>query len=198
MEVRARDMGREPSKVVCLMGEDKRHLLQAVMDRTLFLQEVETRLAQSGKERSAFRIVIKPNFMVFLSRKDPSSYTDPQLVEFLIDRLQERGFTNLAVVESRNVLGKWYRNREVATVASAAGYSARNYKLVDLSLEPLAYDFGGTLGKHFVGKTWQEADYRISFAKNKTHPAARYTLALKKHLRRYHRRGQIPRVPQEA
>jgi uncharacterized protein (DUF362 family) len=34
-------------------------------------------------------------------------------------------------------------------------------------------------GRDYVGRAWMVADYRISFAKNKTHPANRYTLALK-------------------
>jgi hypothetical protein len=40
-------------------------------------------------------------------------------------------------------------------------------------------DFGGTLGMHPVSPTWRDADFRISFAKNKTHAYAYYTLTLK-------------------
>jgi len=35
------------------------------------------------------------------------------------------------------------------------------------------------LQRHFVGKIWKDADYRISFAKNKTHVEDVYTLTLK-------------------
>jgi uncharacterized protein (DUF362 family) len=41
------------------------------------------------------------------------------------------------------------------------------------------YDYGGKLGRHFVGPTWRDADFRISFAKNKTHTFCNYTLTIK-------------------
>jgi hypothetical protein len=41
------------------------------------------------------------------------------------------------------------------------------------------YDYGEKLGKHFVGPTWRDADFRVSFAKNKTHVFCHYTLTLK-------------------
>jgi hypothetical protein len=40
-------------------------------------------------------------------------------------------------------------------------------------------DLGPHLGIHPVSRTWREADFRISFAKNKTHAYAYYTLTLK-------------------
>jgi hypothetical protein len=104
--------------------------------------------------------------MGFHFSKDKSAHTDPELVEYLIDRLWERGFENIKVVESRNVLGKWYENRDVRTVAQVAGYSSKNYEIVDLTLEAIPFTFGGELDEDFVGRTWLETDYRISFAKN--------------------------------
>ena len=41
------------------------------------------------------------------------------------------------------------------------------------------HHFDGPVGDHFVGPTWRDADFRISFAKNKTHTWAWYTLCLK-------------------
>jgi hypothetical protein len=35
------------------------------------------------------------------------------------------------------------------------------------------------LGLHVVGPTWRDADFRVSFAKNKTHMFCNYTLAIK-------------------
>lgn len=165
--------------VACLKGDDKIGTFQEVIERSYFFQDVEEKFEKSGKSRNSFKIAIKPNFMVFLTKKDPSSYTDPELVDFLIEGLLERGFREIYVVESQNVLGKWYQNRDVLTVASACGYKGKGYKLIDLTLDAVPHTFDGTLGKHYVGKTWKEADYRISFAKNKTHPANKYTLAMK-------------------
>ncbi len=41
------------------------------------------------------------------------------------------------------------------------------------------FDYRGVLGQHEVGRTWRDADYRISFAKNKTHWQCFYTGCLK-------------------
>ena len=41
------------------------------------------------------------------------------------------------------------------------------------------YNYGGRLGNHWVGPTWRDADFWISFAVNKTHVSSYYTLTLK-------------------
>jgi uncharacterized protein (DUF362 family) len=169
-----------PATVVALKGEDKFQLLDQVLQDTKFFEILEKRFQTSGKSREAFAVVIKPNFMFMHSKRDPSSYTDPELVEALIDKIAARGFTNLALVESQTTYGNYYNNREVVKVAEYIGYSARkNYRLVDLTQEMAPYDYGGRLGQHFVGPTWRNADFRISFAKNKTHTFCHYTLTLK-------------------
>jgi uncharacterized protein (DUF362 family) len=125
-------------------------------------------------------VVIKPNFMFMHSKEDVSTFTDPALVEALIDKIAERGFPNISLVESQSTYGNYYRNREVLKVASYIGYSTeKNYRIVDLTEEMVPFDYGGPLGKHFVGPTWRDADFRISFAKNKTHVFCHYTLTLK-------------------
>ena len=173
------DEGKTKDTVACVKGDNKLKALQEVMEYSRFFNHIEESFKRSGKAREAFKIAIKPNFMVFLTMKDPSSYTDPELVDFLVERLLEKGFRKIYVVESRNVLSKWYHNRDVTAVASACGYKGRGYRIIDLTIDAVPYTFCGVLGNHFVGKTWREADYRISFAKNKTHPANKYTLAMK-------------------
>jgi hypothetical protein len=72
------------------------------------------------------------------------------------------------------------------------GYSPdKQYRMVDLTKEMVPYDYGNIpeerdplgicrkLGWHYVGPTWRHADFRISFAKNKTHCFCHYTLTLK-------------------
>jgi len=169
-----------PTTVAAFQGEDKFALLDQVLEATNFFDLLEKRYEESGKSREAFSVVIKPNFMFMHSKKDVSTYTDPELVEALVDRLAARGFTNIALVESQSTYGNYYENREVLKVAEYIGYSTtKNYRLVDLTEEMVPFDYGGRLGQHFVGPTWRDADFRISFAKNKTHTFCHYTLALK-------------------
>jgi len=169
-----------PTKVVALKGEDKCALLDDVLAEAGFFEVLERRFRESGKSKDNFAVVIKPNFMFMHSKKDHSSYTDPELVEALIDRVVDRGFANVAVVEAQSTYGNYYKNREVLKVAEYIGYSTeKNYRIVDLTEEMVRYDYGGRLGNHFVGPTWRDADFRVSFAKNKTHTCCNYTLTLK-------------------
>jgi len=169
-----------PTTVVVHIGEDKFALLDRVVAESGFWDVLERRFAGSGRSKPDFRVVIKPNFMFMHSKRDISSFTDPALVEALVDRIVARGFTNVTLVEAQSVYGNYYQNREVLKVAEYIGYSTnKNYRIVDLTQEMVPFDYGGRFGRHFVGPTWRDADFRISFAKNKTHPFCHYTLTLK-------------------
>ncbi|MFQ6088218.1 MAG: DUF362 domain-containing protein [Candidatus Methanofastidiosia archaeon] len=50
---------------------------------------------------------------------------------------------------------------------------------MDLTKEMVPHNYIGRLKRHFVGPTWRDADFRISFAKNKIHTSCYYTLTLK-------------------
>jgi hypothetical protein len=64
-------------------------------------------------------------------------------------------------------------------VAEYLGYvvdGSAGYKLVDLTEDQYEERLlGPYLGRHRVPLTWRDADFRISFAKNKTHAYAYYT-----------------------
>lgn len=166
-------------KVVSLKGEDKFSLLEQVLLESGFWDVLDKRFVESGKTGDEFLVAIKPNMMMAYSRTDKSVITDPELVEHLINRMVEHGYRNIAVVESRNTYGVWFKNRDVDTVAAFAGYGGNNYRIVDLTSETVGHDYGGHLGAYLAGKTWKEADFRISFAKNKTHFQCYFTLCVK-------------------
>ncbi|MFQ6136181.1 MAG: DUF362 domain-containing protein [Candidatus Hydrothermarchaeales archaeon] len=172
--------GRSPTTVVAIKGDDKFVALDEVLEKTDFFGILDGYFDESGKDKKDFSIAIKPNIMMAYSREDTSVITDPELVEHLIDRIAERGYSKIAVVESQNVFGNWFENRDVVTVAKFAGYSTdKNYRIVDITEEKVPYDYGGRLGKYLVGPTWRDADFRISFAKNKTHFSCYFTLTIK-------------------
>jgi uncharacterized protein (DUF362 family) len=169
-----------PTTVVALKGDDKFDLLNKVLIDSGFDEVLEKRFQESGKSKEDFSVVIKPNFMYMHSKKDYSTFTDPELVEALVDRIYAKGYRNITLVEAQSTYGNYYKNREVLKVAEYIGYSTKkNYQLVDLTEEMVPYSYGGRLGDHFVGPTWRDADIRISFAKNKTHVFSHYTLTLK-------------------
>jgi uncharacterized protein (DUF362 family) len=166
-------------KVVVIRDKDKLSALKQVLEATDFVGKLDQVWKHSGKKKEDFAIIVKPNFMFMYSTLDPTTYTDPELVEFLIDRMHERGYRNLAVGEARSTYGAFFTNREVKTVADYIGLKGRNYRIVDLSEDLEEYPYAGKLAKHYVNREWRNADFRISFAKNKTHAYAYYTLTIK-------------------
>jgi len=169
-----------PATVAVCTGGDKFAMLHRALEESGFKDVLDRRFRESGKDAKDFRVVIKPNFMFMHSKADVSTYTDPALVEALIDKIVgEYHYPNVAIVEAQSTLGNYYANRDVLSVAKYVGYTAKNYRIADLTLEKVDFDYGGRLGHHPAGKTWMEADFRVSFAKNKTHVFFDYTLTLK-------------------
>ncbi len=169
--------------VASIKDPDKTKALDAVLEKTGFFDLVASKLQISGKRPDEFSIVIKPNFMFAYNRDDHSTYTDPELVEHLVDVLRSSGFGNLAVVEAQSTYGEYFDKRSVIEVADYLGYKvdgSRGYRVVDMTTDACEHLFlGAHLGNHPVPLTWKNADLRISFAKNKTHAYAYYTLTLK-------------------
>jgi uncharacterized protein (DUF362 family) len=167
------------STVAIVESDNKIDALDTVIEKTSFLQDVAACCSQSTKSKKEFSIVIKPNIMMFYSRKNPHVATDPELVEHLVKRIREEGYSTITLVESRNIYTNWFPKRTVHYVAEVAGYTFQGYELVDLTEEEEPYDYGGVLQEDTVGKTWKDADYRISFQKSKTHMVCSYTLTMK-------------------
>jgi len=69
----------------------------------------------------------------------------------------------------------------VKEMAAYLGFDGKaGYEVVDMTEDATEIrDFPAPLGRHPVSDVWRDADFRISFAKNKTHAYAYYTLTLK-------------------
>lgn len=169
-------------KVAAITHDDKIAALETVLQQTDFWDILDTACKKKGKTRAEFSIIIKPNFMFAYNVADHTTYTDPELVEHLTRMLAQAGYAKVFVVEAHSTYGEFFDNRRVEDLAAYLGYDndEGTYKLVDLTED--AYEerhFGPKLGYHRVPLTWRDADFRISFAKNKTHAYAYYTLTLK-------------------
>jgi len=171
---------KQSSDVYLESGTDKFTVLDTVLNQSGFFDRLEAVFQAGDLPQAEFSIAIKPNLMTASIREDPSPvYTDPELVEYLIGHLRDKGFRKISLVESHNVYDYSYQNRSVPAVADMVGYTGDGYDILDLTDEPVPWDYGGVLGEHVVGKTWRDADFRISFAKNKTHWQCFYTGCLK-------------------
>jgi uncharacterized protein (DUF362 family) len=167
--------------VAAMRGEDKLRTLDAVLEATRFDDAVEEKARASSKDKALFSIAIKPNFMFAYDKRDVSTYTDPELVAHLARRLRARGFGTIRVVEAQSTYGQYFDKRSVKEMAEYLGYDgAAGYEIVDMTLDADEQrNLGPHLGMHPVSRVWREADFRISFAKNKTHAYSYYTLTLK-------------------
>ena len=154
---------REP--VAIETAAERAEALARALDRIDFDAQLTLALAATGKPAAARLVAIKANFMAAgKAQEAPAEYTDPALVEALARRLRAHGVGDVAVVESR--IGP----RPVADAAAALGYTSDSYRVVDLSDEMEPFDYGGVLGRAMAGRTWRDADVRISFAKTSLQP----------------------------
>ncbi len=175
-------MSKQVNVATC-KGDDKFDILNEALRLAGFFNHLKASYKSSGKKKEDFSVVIKPNMMMFSHKEDPvATYTDIELVEHFITLVRDEGYENLTMVESQNVYGNWYQKRGVLHVAEVSGHKPDQlgYEIVDLTEDMVQYRYTGRwLNDHFVGKAWRDADYRISFAKNKTHIYDFYTLTLK-------------------
>jgi uncharacterized protein (DUF362 family) len=168
-------------RVVVVHGEEKFAALASVLDQTGFDDQVRERARELNVGLAKLRVAIKPNFMFMYSLADRSTFTDPELVLALCDRLRGLGCREIAIVEARSTYGIYFEGRTVQNVAEYIGYQRGDarYRVADLTEEMEPYDYGHRLRHHVAGRTWRDAQFRVSFAKNKTHTWAFYTLCIK-------------------
>jgi uncharacterized protein (DUF362 family) len=183
MRLEAENSAKEVT-VASIRDSNKIKALDAVLGLTGFLDLVTSKWQASGKPQPEFAIIIKPNFMFAYNKSDRTTFTDPELVGHLVTVLRNRGgFENITVVEAQSTYGEYFDKRRVLEVAEYIGYmidGSAGYKVVDLTEDRYEERFlGPYLGNHRVPLTWRDADFRISFAKNKTHAYSYYTLTLK-------------------
>ncbi len=169
-------------------GKDKFASFDELLSMSGFDAALEKTCAESKKEKAVFSIAIKPNMMVFVNQKGfPAVVTDKDLVEYLVDRIRRMGFGRISVCEAQHDVGQMLKNHTVHFVAHHIGYDPRGrYAIVDLTreLRSFKYEYADASGniktwKDTVGATWRDADFRISFAKCKTHEHDWMTLSVK-------------------
>jgi uncharacterized protein (DUF362 family) len=139
---------------------------------------LEARARALGKRVDELKVAIKPAFMMGYHRKDRSPVTDPELLAELAQALHQLGCRDLTVVEARNIYDRFYQHRTVREVARYLGIESPLYRIADLSEEQEAYSYARGLAQYHVGRTWRDADLRISFGKLRSHPVEGVSLAI--------------------
>src|SRR5439155_518750 len=168
-----------PVWVVCgERAEDKLLLFHRLLDAAGLRRRLEECARAGGKPIGELRIAIKPSFMLGYHRKDRSCLTDPALVRELARYLRAAGAGDVAVVESPNIYDQFYRHRSVPEVARYFDIPAPEFRPVDLGDDQVPHAYGRGMAQYSVGRTWRDADFRISFAKLRSHPVEHVHLSI--------------------
>ena len=150
--------------------EEKLRVFESLLNECDFAGMLAKRARTLGKSVAEMRAAIKPSFMLGYHTKDPSTFTDPELVDALAACLRAQGCADVAVVEGRNIYDRFYANRGVESVAAYLGFKSPHYRVVDSSLEQIPHTYFRGMAQYTVGQTWKDADFRISFGKMRSHP----------------------------
>jgi uncharacterized protein (DUF362 family) len=159
-------------------ASEKLALFRGLLDDSGLTLALESQAQTQHKDLSDLQVVIKVTFMLGYDHRDTSGITDPELVEALAEYLAALGCRNIAVVEGRNVYDSFYRNRTVKDVAHYFGYESPHYRIVDTTEEQIFHEYFRGMAVYGIGRTWKEADFRITFGKLRSHPSHIAYLAL--------------------
>ena len=151
-------------------NEEKLSRFRNLLDETGLADRLAERARKLGKQVSDLSVAVKPTFMLGYHHKDMSMITDPALLNELARYLRERGCKEVAVVEGQNIYDQFYRNRTVQDVARYFRINSPHFRVVDLSEEQVPHSYFRGMAQYTIGRTWKEADFRISFAKMRSHP----------------------------
>jgi hypothetical protein len=139
-------------------GDDKLAVMHSLVLRSGLLRSATGWWQKSKKTKENFSVVIKP------AVDDPANQgvvdfsTDPELVDYLIGQLTREGFTNITILTENGE----QPNRYFSLLKSTG------HKTSLADDDNLMYDFGSFLGRQPINAIWYNADFRISFAKNRT------------------------------
>ncbi|UCG57412.1 MAG: DUF362 domain-containing protein, partial [Phycisphaerales bacterium] len=97
--------------VASIRNEDKLTALEMVLNMTNFMDLLEGRRIATGKSKAEFSIVIKPNFMFAYDKEDHTTYTDPELVRHLVDKMRKENYENITMVEAQSTYGQYFYRR---------------------------------------------------------------------------------------
>ena len=158
--------------------DEKLSLFRGLLEETHLKEQIEERVRTLDKPLTELRVAIKPAFMLGYHRRDRSMITDRQLLDELARYVRACGCKDVAVVEGRNIYDQFYGNRSVHDVARYFEISSPHFRVVDLSEEQIPHSYFRGMAQYSVGHTWKDADFRISFAKMKSHPVEQAHLTI--------------------
>ncbi len=168
-------------KVVIRRGKssaEKLQVLHDALEASAVKECLLQRCAAVSKQIEDLQVVIKPTFMMSYSHRDPSPAVDPEVLGYVGRYFAGLGVRQIQVIESPKVYEKFYRNRDVCSIARQFGFESSDYTVVDCSKDLVEHHFPRGLGETKISRIWKEADFRINISKLRSHPIERVLLTL--------------------
>jgi uncharacterized protein (DUF362 family) len=150
--------------------EDKLAAFERAIDHAGLVDRLRAAARAASKDVAELRVVIKPTFMLGYNRADPSTITDPELLDALARRLAREGVQRVTVVEAPNLYDRFFEGRGVADVASYFGIASPAFEVEDAEADQIPASFARGMSQHTVARAWKDADFRIVFGKMRSHP----------------------------
>jgi len=149
---------------------DKRQALRLTLEKSGLASRLAERAEALGKPVAELRILVKATFMLGYDRRHRAVIVDPELLDELALFLKRSGARDVSVGEGRNIYDRYCENRDVGRVAAYFGIESESYRVVDLTEDQVPHRYLRGMGQHTVSRRWRDADFRIVFAKLRSHP----------------------------
>lgn len=144
-----------------------------------FIEELQktdlvSQLTQRAKSKNLpienLEIVVKVSFSMGYNQEDLSPIADAVLIKRFAEYLYQQGFRTVRVIDIDSIYTNFYNNRSVAELARYFQFGSSYYKIINATEELEEHVFTRGIGNYQVSKSWKHADFRINFAKIKSHP----------------------------
>lgn len=116
------------------------------------------------------RVAIRTAFILGYSRADRSNIVSPELIRAVAGYVRRHGATDVAVLEAPSVYERVYAHRSVAEVARYLGFTAPEYRIVDVHDDQRTVRFDRGISQTSASGTWLDADVRLVVPKLRTDP----------------------------
>ena len=179
------------------MRQNEIHVIYGRTNIAEMTQELMTKMAVADNLKPNMRIALKPNFVI-PSPADNGATTHPEIADGILRYFYDRGFRNLAIMES-----SWAGQRNTEDAFRICGYEAlaKEYgaKFHDLKKDATVERTVDGQTIRICRKPLLETDYLINLPVLKAHCQTRMTCALKNlkgcipdsEKRRFHQMGLI-------
>lgn len=145
---------------------------------TDLLQHLHEAAANKGKALSQLEIVIKVSFSMGYNQHDLSPIADAKQLKRFAEYLHQQGCKHITVIDIDSIYVNFFEKRSVQDLARYFGFESPYYNIVNASEELEEHNFSRGIGNYKISKTWKEAEFRINFAKPKSHPVEMALLSI--------------------